>query len=91
MSRHWEYAYVDGNVPTFTADVDGDYTMQLQAKLALPDRAYPEQRESVSELRLSATPDGKAGTPSSCAAVPLDAGVLGLGFALASMLRRRRS
>ncbi len=24
-SRHWEYAYVDGSVPTFTADADGQY------------------------------------------------------------------
>ena len=45
MSRHWEYAYSDGSVPTFTADVDGEYELQLQATLAFPDRAYPEVRD----------------------------------------------
>ena len=90
MSRHWAYAYTDGNVPSFTADVDGEYAIQVQAKLALPDRAYPEQRESVSELRMTATPDGKVGTQS-CIAVALDAGLLGLGLAALRIIRRRRS
>jgi hypothetical protein len=29
MSRHWSYAYQDGHVPTFTADVEGDYVLQF--------------------------------------------------------------
>ncbi len=89
MSRHWEYAYTDGNVPTFTADVDGEYTIQLQAHLAFADRAYPEKRDSVSELRMTATPDGKAGGQA-CSAIPMDASVAAFGLALLALIRRRR-
>jgi hypothetical protein len=88
MSRHWAYAYQDGNVPTFTADVEGEYTLQLQAHLVFADRAYPDQRDSVSDLKMTATPDGKGG--STCAAVPMDASVAGLGLALLALVRRRR-
>ena len=89
MSRHWEYAYADGQVPTFTADVDGDYVIQLQAHLAFPDRAYPDQRDSVAELRMTATPDGKPGSMA-CTAIPMDASFAGLGLALLTLIRRRR-
>ena len=88
MSRHWAYAYQDGNVPTFTADVDGEYTIQLQGHLAFADRAYPEQRDTVSELKMTATPDGKGGQ--ACTAIPMDASVAGLGLALLALIRRRR-
>ncbi len=87
MSRHWQYAYLDGAVPSFTADVDGEYTIQLQAHLVFADRAYPEGRESVSELKMTAMPDGK---PGACSAVPVDASVAGLGLALLALSRRRR-
>jgi MYXO-CTERM domain-containing protein len=86
MSRHWEYAYVDGNVPTFTADKDGEYDIQLQAKLAFADRAYPDQRDSVTSLKLAVG----NGSPSSCASVPGPAGGVALGAALLGMLLRRR-
>jgi hypothetical protein len=92
LSRNYNYAYQDGNVPTFTSDVDGEYDIQLQAKLAFPDRAYPDKRESVSSLKMTATPDG--GSPqrtSSCNAVPFDASIAGLGFAMLALVRRRRS
>lgn len=85
LSRHWEYAYVDGHVPTFTADKDGTYDIQVQAKLAFADRAYPEQRESTSSLKLSV-----GNNASSCAALPGPAGGVALGAALLSMLLRRR-
>ena len=88
MSRHWEYAYRDGEVPTFTADVDGDYAIQLQATLPLPDRAYPDQRTSVSQLKMTATPDGKNG-PATCSATPIDAGFAALSLALLNLIRRR--
>jgi hypothetical protein len=87
MSRHWEYAYQDGNVPSFTADVDGEYDLQLQAKLAFADRAYPENRDSTSSLKLNASPDGKAQT---CSAIPLDASLAVLGLGLLALARRRR-
>ena len=89
MSRHWEYAYPDGQVPSFTADVDGEYSIQLQATLPLPDRAYPDKRTSVSELKLTATPDGKPGTQS-CSVTPMTAGAAALGLAMLGLLRRRR-
>lgn len=90
LSRHWEYAYSDGNVPSFTADVDGQYDIQLQAKLAFADRAYPSNSESTSSLTLNATPDGKGGTTQTCSAVPLDASIAALGMGLLALIRRRR-
>ncbi len=90
MSRHWEYAYQDGNVPSFTADVDGEYDIQLQAKLAFADRAYPENRDSTSSLKLNASPDGKGGAMA-CTAIPMDASLAALGLGLLALARRRRS
>jgi uncharacterized protein (TIGR03382 family) len=87
QSRRWAYTYPQGNVPTFTADVDGEYTLQLQAHLVFPDCAYPDQRDSVSELKMTATPDTKGGM--SCSAAPLDATFSVLGLALLQLLRRR--
>ncbi len=92
MSRHWAYAYQDGSVPTFTADVDGEYTIQLQAHLALADRAYPTQNDSVSNLKMTAAPGGTNGSKASgCSALPIDASIAGLGFAALALLRRRRN
>jgi hypothetical protein len=88
MSRHWEYAYQDGSVPTFKADVDGSYAIQLQAHLAFPDRAYPNNRDSVSELKMTAAPDGKSGA-ATCSAIPLDGSIAGLGLAMLALIRRR--
>ena len=90
MSRHWEYAYADGNVPSFTADVDGTYDIQLQTKLAFADRAYPANRESTSSLKLNASPDGKNGAQT-CSAIPMDASLAALGLGLLALARRRRS
>jgi hypothetical protein len=89
MSRHWQYAYADGTTPSFTADVEGAYTIQLQAHLAFADRAYPNQRDSSSTLTMTATPDGKPGSVS-CSAIPMDASVAGLGLALLALIRRRK-
>ncbi|MBE2253119.1 MAG: thrombospondin type 3 repeat-containing protein [Myxococcus sp.] len=92
MSNHFQYAYVDSSVPSFTSDVDGEYDLQLQAKLAFPDRAYPEKKDSVSSLKLSATPDGGSSQkPGSCSAVPFDASIAGLALVALALLGRRRS
>lgn len=56
LSRHWEYAYVDGLVPSFQPDRAGDYTLQLQGTLGAPDRAFPANAASTSELRLTVSP-----------------------------------
>ena len=90
MSRHWEYAYQDGQVPSFTADVDGEYDIQLQAKLAFADRAYPENRDSTSSLKLNASPDGKNGAQA-CSMIPMDASLAALGLGLLALARRRRT
>lgn len=88
MSRHWEYAYVDGSVPSFTADEDGEYVLQLHAKLAFDDRAYPGQRESTSQLALQVANESLSGW--NCSAFPATGGGLAaLGAALAALLRRR--
>jgi MYXO-CTERM domain-containing protein len=91
MSRHWEYAYVDGQVPSFTADVDGTYDIQLQAKLAVADRAYPAKQDASAELKLSASPDGKGGASTGCTAIPVDGSLAVLGLGVLAVLRRRRS
>ncbi|MFT3709947.1 MAG: thrombospondin type 3 repeat-containing protein [Archangium sp.] len=88
-SRHWQYAYLDGNVPTFTADVDGTYDIQLQAKLAFADRAYPQNRDATSSLQLNASPDGNG--VRGCSAMPIDASLAALGLGLLALARRRRS
>jgi hypothetical protein len=86
LSRHWEYAYPDGSVPSFTADVDGEFELQLQAKLVFADRAYPANRDSTSSLKLNASPDSGA---SGCSTgVDLSLAALGMGLLLAA--RRRR-
>ncbi len=85
-SRHWQYDFVDGTQPSFTADKDGEYDLQLQARLAFADRAYPDQRESISGLKLAVG----NGNPSSCAALPGPAGGLALGAVLLGLLLRRR-
>lgn len=90
MSRHWAYAYQDGAVPSFTADVDGAYSIQLQAHLAFADRAYPDKRDSNSTLKMAVTPDGKPGA-SSCSAMPVDASLAAFGLAMLGLLRRRRN
>ena len=89
LSRHWEYAYTDGNVPSFTADVAGNYTVQLQAKLQVADRAYPDKLESISELKVTTT--GNAPIGKSCNAVPMDASMATLGLAMLALIRRRRA
>ena len=92
LSRNDASAYTDENVPTFTSDVDGAYDIQLQARLAFPDRAYPEKKEAASSLKMTATPDGGSSQkPASCSVVPFDASIAGLGLAMLALIRRRRS
>lgn len=56
LSRHFTYAYPDRQVPFFTPDVAGDYTLQLQSTLTIADRVYPDQKQSVSAMIIHATP-----------------------------------
>jgi hypothetical protein len=87
QSNRWLYVYAPGHAPTFTADVAGDYALQLQAHLVFADRAYPEQRDSVSSLGLQAVGGSSSG---SCAAVPTDLASLSTALlGLAALARRR--
>ena len=90
LSRHWEYAYVDGKVPSFTADVDGEYQLQLSGKLVFPDRTYPNADSSTSTLALNAAPDSSTGGGKACSVTGLGAPLWGLGLAALSLLRRRK-
>ncbi len=87
MSRHWEYAYAEGSVPRFTADVDGEYELQLQAVLQFPDRAYPDVKSSSSALKLSV---GEVQSAASCAALPYGGPLAALALSALGLLRRRR-
>lgn len=82
QSMRWMYQYAEGQAPTFTADVDGEYALQLQAKLVFADRAYPKNNESTSSLRMNALGDG-----ASCNAIPDNAWLAAAGLFL--LLRRR--
>jgi len=86
MSRHWQYAYQDGHVPTFTADVEGDYVLQLQGTLVFKDRAYPGSDTSTADLKLSASSGSGA---VACTALPADASLAGLALAALALIRRR--
>lgn len=85
QSNRWMYSYTQGQAPSFTADVDGEYSLQLQAKLVFEDRQYPKNRESTSSLAMHAMGDG-----ASCSAAPLSAMVV-LGLALISRRGRKNS
>ena len=50
VSRHWQYAYVDGHVPTFTADVDGDYTSSSRPCSPSRTARYPSIGPSTAVL-----------------------------------------
>jgi len=83
-SRDWQYAYPNGEVPTFSPDKAGDYELQLQAKLVFPD-IYPTQNSAVASTKLTVT-EGSGGGCS------VAGGGLALGALLSLLaLRRRRS
>lgn len=88
ISRNWEYLYPEGQEAAFTADVDGEYKLQLSAKLVYEDRVYREVRTSTSELGL-AVGEGES-KASSCASAPVAVPAAGLGLLVMGMIRRRR-
>lgn len=56
LSRHWQYAYVDGRVPTFRPDRPGTYALLLSASLGLSDRLFPSSTADQSQLTLTVSP-----------------------------------
>jgi hypothetical protein len=53
LSRHWEYAYIDGNIPSFTPDQSGIYVLQLSGQLVFADRLYPQSDTSTADLEVN--------------------------------------
>jgi hypothetical protein len=90
-SRHWLYAYSDNSgKPIFEPDVDGDYELQLVAKMVTPDARYPGVQQAQAALTVSVQPGASAS--SGCTALPLGAPAAGLALAaLGLLVRRRRS
>jgi hypothetical protein len=88
LSRDWQYTYVDGSVPTFVPDAEGEYELQVTARLAFSDRVFPDQRVSTSNLVIKVGKGSDDG--SSCSSVPAGFSVAALGAALLTVLMRRR-
>jgi hypothetical protein len=88
-SRHWLYAYSDNSgKPIFEPDVDGDYELQLVAKMVTPDARYPGVQQAQAALTVSVQPGASAS--SGCTALPLGAPAAGLALAALGLLVRRR-
>jgi hypothetical protein len=88
VSRHWEYAYQNGSVPTFTPDAAGEYTIQLSSTLVFPDRLYPNSNTANATLVLAV---GQGTTAASgCTALPFGAPVAGMALVALGFLARRR-
>ncbi len=91
VSRHWSYAYPDAvGKPIFTPDAEGEFTLQLTAKMVTPDARYPGVSQSTAALTVKVQPSASAS--GGCTALPL--GAPGVGLALAALgllVRRRRS
>jgi uncharacterized protein (TIGR03382 family) len=88
LSRDWQYTYVDGSVPTFVPDAEGEYELQLTARLAFADRVFPDQRVSTSSVIVRVGKGSGEGT--NCSSVPAGFSAAALGAALLSVLMRRR-
>ncbi|MFP2904447.1 cell-cell cohesion MYXO-CTERM protein MtsC [Pyxidicoccus sp. 3LFB2] len=87
LSRDWQYTYVDGSVPLFTPDEEGEYTLQVTARLAFADRVFPDQRVSTSNVIIRV---GKGSNGNNCSTVPAGFSATALGAGLLSLLLRRR-
>jgi hypothetical protein len=92
VSHLWSYQYVQNQMPTFTPDAEGQYTLQLQASLVYPDNAYPSVTSSTAQLKLTvgATSNGQASS-SGCSTSGGVAPLLGLALGLGLLIRRKRS
>lgn len=87
MSRDWQYVYLDGQVPKFTADVAGEYQFQVSGTLVFADRQYPDKSAATSLTRV--TVDSPGAQSGGCSAAGAGLSLLAL-LALPGMLRRRR-
>src|SRR5450631_769646 len=88
VSRHWQYAYQNGSVPTFTPDADGTYTVTVTATLLFKDHLYPNANTATSTLTLNVGQGSSAAT--GCTALPFGAPVAGMALVALGLLARRR-
>ncbi len=90
VSRHWSYAYPDSvGRPIFTPDADGEYSIQLTARMVTPDARYPGVQQSTAALTVKVQP-GAQSSGGGCTALPLGAPAAGLALAALGLLVRRR-
>lgn len=87
LSRDWQYTYVDGSVPGFVPDKEGEYELQVTARLAFADRVFPDARESTSILKVRV---GAPGGGNGCSSLPAGFSATALGAAVLGLLLRRR-
>ena len=88
VSRNGLFAYLDGSKPIFTPDADGEYTIQLAARMVTPDVRYPGVNTSTAALTVKV--QGGAAASGGCTALPLGAPAAGLALAALGLLVRRR-
>jgi hypothetical protein len=89
VSRHWSYAYPDNvGKPVFRPDAEGDYAIQLTAKMVTPDARYPGVQQSTAALTVKVQPG--ASNSGGCTALPFGAPVAGLALVGLGLLVRRR-
>src|SRR5215469_1854827 len=89
VSRHWSYAYADSvGKPIFTPDADGEYSIQLTARMVTPDARYPGVQTSTAALTVKV--QGGAAASGGCTALPLGAPAAGLALVALGLLARRR-
>lgn len=69
LSRNYQYAYFNDHIPTFTADVSGKYVITVEAKLAFPDRQFPQVTGSTAQVTVTT----QGGHSTGCSAIPVDA------------------
>ena len=89
VSRHWSYAYPDNvGKPIFTPDAEGEFELQLSAKMVTPDSRYPGVQQSIAALKVTVQSGSQAS--GGCTALPLGAPAAGLALAALGLLVRRR-
>ncbi len=90
-SRSWQYIYPNSEVPTFTADADGTYELQLSGTLVFDDKVYPASKTAASTLILKISDGSSAPTGSSGCSVGLGAPIPLAALALLGLRRRRKA
>ena len=92
-STPYEYHYLADRSVEFTADVPGEYVIEVHAELVFADEAYGDRRTSTARTRVVA--DGPATDGGGCAmaAAPAEAWLypmLAAGLAVGLWVGRRR-